>query len=511
MTQNKQEKLKNIALRSAIIVYGTFAALALTLGVLFTLGIRWMFVQWRNLGMDELIFTVTSPIEGANRELYFEFAWFVIPTTTLVVALFLTLFFSKHFRIRTLALIMTSMVMLGVGLTASVAYYTWNRLDVSTFIANQSIISDFIGEQYVDPKNVNLTFPDNPRNLIFIYLESIETTFADKESGGDFEINLIPELTSIAKENEDFSGDDSRINGGISLPGSGWTMGAMFAQTAGLPLNITGIMDTNAMMYQESFFPELLTLGGILEEAGYYQALLIGSGKRFGGRELYYTTHGNFTFWDYWYAHDNGYIPEGHRVFWGFEDWRLFEIAQSKLPELAAKDQPFHLSMLTVDTHAYGGWLCELCPPVEDNQYSSTLRCSSAQIYEFLNWIMQQDFYENTTVILSGDHLTHDGTFSEHFNESDYQRRTFTAFVNAPIEPIQPNLRREFSTMDMFPTTLAAMGVEIPGNRLGLGTDLFSVSPTLIERFGLAEVTAELSKRSDFIEHLNRDLQPIEE
>ena len=30
-------------------------------------------------------------------------------------------------------------------------------------------------------------------------------TFADKESGGGFDVNCIPELTELAKENEDFS------------------------------------------------------------------------------------------------------------------------------------------------------------------------------------------------------------------------------------------------------------------------------------------------------------------
>jgi phosphoglycerol transferase len=58
----------------------------------------------------------------------------------------------------------------------------------------------------------------------------------------------------------------------------------------------------------------------------------------------------------------------------------------------------------------------------------------------------------------------------------------------------------------MFPTTLAALGVEIPGNRLGLGTNLFSTEPTLIERFGLEFMTRELELGSDFMDTLIVDI-----
>ena len=50
----------------------------------------------------------------------------------------------------------------------------------------------------------------------------------------------------------------------------------------------------------------------------------------------------------------------------------------------------------------------------------------------------------------------------------------------------------------MYPTVLAAMGVKIEGNRLGLGTDLFSNEPTVFEAFGPDYVNKELAKKSEF-------------
>jgi phosphoglycerol transferase len=342
-------------------------------------------------------------------------------------------------------------------------------------------------------------FPEEKRNLIYIFVESTEVTFTDYDNGGAMYFNAIPELTQLAHDHEDFSGDSPFINGAMVLPGGSWTIAGMFSQTSGLPLNIN--VPRNAMDQEETFFPEILTLGRILEEQGYYQGLLVGSDAVFGGRELFYTNHGNFTIWDYYYAHDNGLIPYGHRVWWGFEDWRLFDIGREKLLEMAEGDDPFHLTMLTVDTHFPHGWVCEYCPDYSYNQMTNVFLCGSRQVYDFVNWIKEQDFFENTTIVISGDHLTMDRYFAAHV-PYDYQRRTFVSIINAPITVDDPTRVREFSTLDMFPTTLAALGVEIYGNRLGLGTNLFSSVPTLLETYGFEFLAYELTMGTDLMDTL---------
>lgn len=57
---------------------------------------------------------------------------------------------------------------------------------------------------------------------------------------------------------------------------------------------------------------------------------------------------------------------------------------------------------------------------------------------------------------------------------------------------------REFTAMDMFPTVLSALGNEIVGNRLGLGTNLFSDRQTLAEEIGMEFFENELEKYSVF-------------
>ena len=57
----------------------------------------------------------------------------------------------------------------------------------------------------------------------------------------------------------------------------------------------------------------------------------------------------------------------------------------------------------------------------------------------------------------------------------------------------------------MFPTTLSAIGVEIKGDRLGLGTDLFSKTKTLCEELGTKEYINGLERSS---EYYDKELYP---
>ena len=134
---------------------------------------------------------------------------------------------------------------------------------------------------------MQLQFPEEKRNLIYIFLESMEVTYSDKENGGAFDVNYIPELTALAQEYEDFSGSDSALNGGYDMPSTTWTAAALFAQSSGLPLSIS--IEGNSMNTQDEFMPNVVMIGDILEDAGYNQMFLIGSNATFGGRRLMYS------------------------------------------------------------------------------------------------------------------------------------------------------------------------------------------------------------------------------
>ncbi|MGN0364142.1 MAG: LTA synthase family protein [Bilifractor sp.] len=480
------------------LIFVILALILLGLGLLVLFAKLWAHRTWPGLTMDELVFHLTRPIEGTGGGIFQSLALQVFLPVACIEAGAVTaavLLRKKRPQVLRMVLPLESIAACLMIVFSVITFC--KETDLMAYVAAQQSDSDFIENNYTDPATAALKFPEKKRNLIYIYLESMEMTYADQEDGGAFPENVIPELTELAEENLCFAGDSGQLNGGIVYPNSGYTMGAIFGQTSGLPLqtSLYNNMDT-----QDSFFPGINALGDILEKEGYRQVFQIGSDANFGGRELYMQDHGDYEIRDYNWAVDQGLIPADYFRFWGFEDEKLFSYAKDTLKELAAGDQPFNMTMLTVDTHFEDGYVCDLCEDTfGDNQYANVMACSSRQVADFVHWIQQQDFYENTTIIISGDHTTMDSDFCENV-DPDYQRKTYVCIINPAAEVAQPEKERTFSTLDMFPTTLAALGVQIPGDKLGLGVNLFSARETLTESYGQEKMEEEMANHSDFLQ-----------
>ena len=86
--------------------------------------------------------------------------------------------------------------------------------------------------------------------------------------------------------------------------------------------------------------------------------------------------------------------------------------------------------------------------------------------------------------------------YTSHIDEN-YTRGVYNVIINSAIDGDNTK-NRQFSTMDLYPTILASMGVKIEGERLGLGTNLFSGKKTLIEELGFDYVNDEIKKNSTF-------------
>lgn len=217
----------------------------------------------------------------------------------------------------------------------------------------------------------------------------------------------------------------------------------------------------------------------------------------FGGRKDFYEQHGNYHIFDYNTAVEDGIIPKDYYEFWGMEDARLYEYAKQELTDIAQRDEPFNFTMLTVDTHRPDGYVCSLCENTYPSQYENVLACASRQADQFIDWVREQDWYGNTTVVITGDHLNMKVDFWDDIG--DYQRTIYNCFLNLPdgLEAVQTE-NRIFTIFDMFPTILTAAGVDIEGGRLGLGINLFSDQRTLAEQMGLQTLKRELELYSNY-------------
>lgn len=485
------------AQRTAWTVAGT---LLLIVGFLCFFAARWYLKTYGNTGFDSILFTLFSDLGGVESDLILSFLLkAALPALGCAMAAALALFSEPRRWMSNWYpfpnwLAGTLSILLTLALIAGALVITGGHLYLYDMFHESAIFE----EAYVDPDSVEITFPEEKRNLIYIFLESMETTYFSKEQGGAEDVNLIPELYALAQENLNFSESDS-VGGFRSPSGTTWTIGAMVAHTSGVPLKTPANVDDwqNGYGKEGVFLPGLTSLSDILCENGYYQTLMVGSVASFGGRKTYYETHGTDFVYELTTARRDGIVPGDYFVWWGMEDKYLFEYAKQELTEISQKDQPFAFTMLTVDTHHIGGYVCEYCGTDHDEQYENVISCSSRQVLEFVQWIQQQPFYENTTVIICGDHPSMDkGYFSRNIDEN-YTRRIYNCFLNAPIDTAYSK-NRDFTSLDMFPTTLAALGCTIEGDRLGLGTNLFSGKKTLAEEMTYDRFDRDISKKSEF-------------
>ncbi|SEG28325.1 phosphoglycerol transferase [Eubacterium ruminantium] len=499
---DSNEKSKSISKNSKIIPGWKIGILLffLVFSTILTAMVIWASCHFDEIFIDEILWHLRTSLKGTDPKVVSAAVTAVLAGITVILVPSLILFLKtrkkgkigkriyRGFQILTSVILITGLV---------IGYF---RFNVQTFIKSHFVYSKFIEQEYVDPGTVELKFPEKKRNLIIIYMESMEVTFMDKENGGAFKENVIPELTALAEENEDFSGNSGKTNGGIALPFMVWTMGAVFGTTSGLPLKTP--LGQNGMYAKDDFFPSIITLGDILEEEGYQNVLVMGSDSDFGGCNHYFRSHGNYVIHDYVYAKKAGLVPKDYRAWWGYEDEKLFEFAKADLTELSKNDQPFHMVLQTMDTHSEDGYKCRLCrDDFGKDKYSNVINCSSRMVDSFISWIQEQDFYEDTTIIIMGDHPTMDTDYCDKVPKS-YQRKVYTCIINPAIKPADPDKERAYATIDIFPTALAAIGVDIDGDRLGLGTDLFSEKETLIEKYGLEKVEDKFNCGSKLMEKM---------
>ena len=492
-------------------LYGIF----LYILILSSLSLIWCKNHFGNINMEKIVLTLNMPLKGTPTNYLLSFFLEAVLASLVGYIAFMTIrriilkqfhtfdiflkfkIFKLQGRFRINPLI--DRPILPIVWLCLLLYVVDSQYQLFDYVKSCIQTSDFIENEYINAKEINIDFPEEKKNLICIFMESAETTFQDIENGGVFDENIIPEMTDIAKNNISFSHSDL-LEGATVAPGTGWTIAGLTAQTSGCPIKIY----TNLGKH-EFFLPGVVSIGEILEQEGYHNFFMAGSDFSFAGRNEYFTQHGNYEIWDYFSAIEEGKIPEDYYAYWGFEDQKLYEYAKEKILDLAKEDQPFNFSMITVDTHGNaqeGEAICELCPDKYERQYLNVWACASRQLADFLDWLKAQEFYDDTVIYIAGDHASMErNDFLEDYTYDKYNgstvRKVYNVFINSMTEPVNTK-NRQFTTLDCCPSILAAMGADIEGNRIGLGTNLFSAEPTLAEKYGYDKMFEELGKKSSF-------------
>lgn len=451
-------------------------------GFVLAFSVSWAFDYFGLSCFEQIIFHLKVPLEGTNTQFIKDWVrkCFLkgLACSVVLYVLFLWGWYDQAALIGFLVCVV----------------YGLRRIELPQYIFNQFRTTDLYEKYYADGRKVNITFPEKKRNLILLYVESMETTYTSKENGGNYASDLVPEVSALARENLNFSHQDA-LGGAHVVAGTGWTTGGLVAQSSGIPLCVP--LNCHNFTDGAEFLPGAYALGDVLEKEGYEQEYLIGSNALFGGRKFYYDQHGHYKIFDLDEAKRQGKLPEDYRVFWGYEDEKLFTFAKEEVLRLSRTGKPFNFTMLTVDTHHPYGYVDGQYRPEYPEQLSNIIRGNSKKIGEFVDWLKQQPFYEDTTVIITGDHLSMAAEYINGTYDKGYDRTILNAFLNA-VPKTEHNKNRWFTSFDMYPTILSAMGAKVEGGRLGLGVDLFSGKKTVAEELGVKKLDAELRKQSAY-------------
>lgn len=360
-----------------------------------------------------------------------------------------------------------------------------------SLLSNKPIHNSLYENEYVHPDSVQISF-DKKKNLIFIMLESMESNFQDKKNGGNLDTNLIPEITELAKNNISFQ------PGGITVEGTGWTMGETIAKTCGIPLQEPIGQNQHGI---RNYLGKATCLTDILHKNGYEIKLVQGSDIVFASMNYFSTSHSidKKDIYDLLFFSRKGISPSDTTFFKSIKDADLYSEVKNITKSLEKQSKPWMIWLYTLDTHFPYGRIDSSCveipPSIEKkDQYPYVLRCASKLINDFIEWARTQEWFENTTIAVMGDHPAMIAPEIVGFPQEKLEHYWHVFFVNSEIRPIESQ-KRAFTSFDMYPTILEAMGARIDGHALGLGHSLFSSEHTLIEKYGKDSLNALIKKK----------------
>ena len=223
--------------------------------LLISFSLNWVAANFNGVGFDEILFHLHMPLNGAESYVKNYLHKALLPAAGILAEILVAIVFVKVFLDMKPALrdklraffspIIKHSSLIGLLIIivwfSAASYRAQSWFGLYDYIRSSLQHSSFFDQEYVDPSTVSITFPEKKRNLIYIIMESAESSSQDIQNGGLMETNLIPEMTEIAKENISFSQSDL-IEGAAVAPLCGWTMAGIFCESTGLPLKSYSVM-----------------------------------------------------------------------------------------------------------------------------------------------------------------------------------------------------------------------------------------------------------------------------
>lgn len=450
-------------------------------------------------------FTRTEGMLGALKGLETYVAFCILGFIASVsFIIFLSLFISK--KLKNILIIKYVAFFLLIGVFSTVSYfslaYVERNFNVISYLKKEN--SNFIYDNYyrLDPSSIN--FDGNKKsNFILIFVESLEKGYSKEEVYGE---NLIPNLSSKLSEGISFTNFKK-------IQGAYFTIDGISAQTTGMPL--IQLPDNFSMIPTDTYGAVLSnTLGifNILKDQGYQTISFMGTHGWFTNMNLFLEAHGVDNLFDRNYFVNNGYVLDDKTLgfYDSFRDDFLFDRFKEYLSSNIDKSKNFAAVFQTYDTHFPNGFSPKDKKSHGDDNIKDAWLYVDSLVSGFLDWAKTQEWYDNTVIVVVGDHPWQDA--SNEFTtltKRDGERQIFNLIIHSRNSDIHNSCT--YSNIDMAPTILNALGINFKSvsnkgqesdSRIGLGVSLFSNDQTLVCKYGQEYLTKELDKYSYFYDTL---------
>jgi phosphoglycerol transferase len=413
--------------------------------------VRWLAVQFGNVSVEQVLYHMSESPAGlmeSDSRLLVRFAIQVI----LLSALF-SLFFSvihekiKKFKPHWVVLLVSFVFFIQ---SLSVFQYVIGYFGEDYFLKN-----------YISPQTVRVVPRENTKNLLLIYVESLESGYGDANLFGE---NLLKSFDPFKSISTSFP----RL---IQMPGTGWTIAGMVSSQCGLPLkHVSFLGGSEHKQSVKNFLPGATCLGDLLKDHGYENVFMGGASLVFAGKGRFLDSHGydgSFGKSD-WLT--SGYT-EKHMNSWGLHDDHLISEAKKKLATLMAQKKKFNLTLLTSDTHHPDGFYSDTCKKENNPGFPKLVECTANQIARLVEFVRENGWMDDLNIVIMGDHLVMENPVMDQLEE-DPNRGVFNLFISKEKRIAS---RQSITHFDMFPSILDFIGFDVQGGKLGLGRSGFAL------------------------------------
>lgn len=312
-------------------------------------------------------------------------------------------------------------------------------------------------QRFLEPYSFK-TQPGARKNLVLIYLESLEQAFFDDKLFP----GLMPQLSALRAGGRNYTQIEQ-------ANGTEFTIAGLVASQCGTPLlRIDNSERVNGNdLVKDGFLKRANCLGDILRANGYQQVYLGGADVQFAGKGAFLTAHG--------YDEVNGLeglgpqLPPAAANPWGLYDDALFELAWARFEQLAQGEAPFNLTLLTLDTHIPAR-PSKSCNPygARKNRDLDAAHCTDQVVGSFVRRLQAHPAWAQTVVVLMSDHLAFIPVV-EKLLPTDYPRRLTVTVLNGGSSG---NSVVAGTHMDIAPTLLDQLKIDYPRDYFLAGQSL---------------------------------------